>query len=248
MRMKEGTVASFSTTRVNGSTMRLYPSSTTDIGKKVVLQGSDSNGQWVRTVIDGTVQDGEQVVLAVPFVDTVTMWGPGAPVAVVKEATSYQVRLYEVVSGVERLLGSYEPGETRPTYKQGWIPGFTRGGCGCTTGDTSRRTTVQAIVSLQHVRLTQPGEWLVLQNPNAYKAAMVAVKAKEERDFGTFKFEFYGSQASGNNARGVDRVVNQGGAIPLLRAELRKQTADRTNVYVYHDESNKFPATMMNFI
>lgn len=250
-RLKEGTVASFATTLGENKVLRTYPSGASDVGKKMIYQGRDSNGIWVRTEIDGVVQDGEEVTLALPFVDTVTVWGPGSPVAVVKEVTDRRVLLYSYDTDTteERALGDYEAGETRPSYRQSHVPGLACvRNCGCsTTSDAERRTTVSALVSLQHVPLTSPGDWLVLQNLSAYKAAMIAVKAWEEGDEAKGNFHFYGTQAGARNGRGVTRVVNRGGAIPLLQAELRKNTSDRTSAYVYIDETWKFPRQMAGF-
>jgi len=252
--MKEGTVASFETTRSSDRVLRAYPGSTADVGKKLRFQGRDRNGIWVRTAAtpDGPLQDGEEVTLAMPFVETVTVWGPGAPVAVIKDVTEQRVLVYSRVStdlsdSTLRLIADYEAGETRPSYIQSYVP-LKRGRCcGGESGDTIATTTVTALVGLQHVELRSPGDWLILQNLPAYKAAMVAVKAKEEKDFATFNFEFYGTQASARNGRGVERVVNRGGAIPLLVAELRRMSSDRTSAYVYLDETEKYTRMMLGF-
>lgn len=252
-RMREDTVASFATTIGANKVIRSYAMSPADAGKTIIYQGRDANGVWVRSTIDGTVQDGEQVTLNLPFVDTVTVWGPGSPTAVVKEVTTNRVLVYEydTVTALERQLAEYEAGETEPSYRVTYIPGLVgAGGCscgsGCVGGDTTRKT-VTALVSLQHVDVSAPSDWLVLQNLSAYKAAMMAVKAWEEGDAARGDFYFYGTQAGGRNARGVTRVVNRGGAIPLLQAELRKMTGDRTNAFVTLDESNTFPRHMAGF-
>lgn len=247
MRMKETPACSFATTLGANKLIRSYPGSGADIGKKIIYQGKDINGIWVRTLIDGVMQDGEQVMLSLPFVDTVTTWGPGSPQAVVKEVTTARVLVYEydTVTTQELALAEYEPGETRPSYKVSYIPGLRANGCHCTT--TNAPTTVTALVSLQHIDVTSPGDWLILQNLSAYKAAMIAVKAWEEGDAAKGNFYFYGTESAPKNGRGGLRVVNRGGAIPLLQAELRKQTGDRVNAMIYTDEVEKFPRTMLGF-
>ena len=249
LRMKAGTSCSFATTIGSNKLIRAYPLSGADVGKRILFQGRDSNGIWVRTVIDGVMSDGEQVLLSQPFVQTGTTWGPGSPVAVQKDVTSARVLVYEydTVTTLERALAEYEPSETRPSYRVGYIPGFTGSGGCCCSDITATTKTITALVKLQHVPLASPGDWLILQNLSAYKAAMVAVKAREEKDYATFNFEFYGTQASGKNARGVTRVVNRGGAIPLLQAELRTMTGDRTSAAIYLDESDRFAREMIGF-
>jgi hypothetical protein len=247
--MKEGDVASFSTTRGENKVIRTYPTDTNDVGKKIIYQGNDSNGIWVRTEIDGVMSDGEQVTLALPFVDTTTVWGPGAPVAVVKEVTQLRVLVYsyDTVEAVERALADYEPGETRPTYLSSYIPNLRSARVGGCTRDGTDTTTITALASLQHVPFTSPGDWLILQNLPAYKAAMMAVKFYEEGDVGRGDYYFYGTQAQSKNGRGVMRVVNRGGAIPLLQAELRKNSSDRVSAFVYLEETNRQVRDMAGF-
>lgn len=251
--MSASTVASFATTRGANKVIRTYPTNASDVGKRLVYQGRDKNGIWVRTIQDGVMADGEMVTLALPFVDTATVWGTGAPVAVQKDVTVQRVLVYEydTVLTTERALAEYEAGETRPTYRQSRIEGLGGTGNGCCGRSSSTsgtaNTTITALVSLQHVELRAPGDWLVLQNLSAYKAAMMAVKLREERDYAGFNFEFYGTQAAGRNARGVERVVNRSGAIPLLVAEARKMSGDRTAVWVYSDETEKLASTMLGF-
>ncbi len=249
--MRDGTAASFATTRGANKVIRTYPTHLADVGKTIIYQGRDSNGIWVRTVYDGDMRDGEKVTLALPFVDTATTWGPGAPVATSKDVTAMRVLVYEydTVTTLERALADYQAGETRPTYRVSRLPGLgARGCCASSTDDTdAARITVTALVSLQHVELRAPGDWLVLQNLSAYKAAMMAVKAWEEGDAARGDFYFYGTAGPSSNGRGVLRVVNRGGALPLLKAEQRKMTGDRTAIYVYADETERYARTMLGF-
>lgn len=252
-RERRGEVCSFSSTLGQGKIIRSYPTNVADVGKKIIYQGYDSNGIWVRTVYDGDMRDGEQVTLAMPFVDTVTTWNPGNPYAVVKEVTAQRVLVYEYDSDTttERQLADYEPGETNPSYRVSFIPGLRNAtnGNGCCSSDTDddRRVTVTCMVSLRHIPFTSPGDWLILQNLPAYKAAMMAVKAWEEGDEAKGNYYFYGTQAAPRNARGPVRVVNRGGAIPLLQAELIKQTGGRTNAYIFTDEVQKMTRQMAGF-
>lgn len=254
LRMTErGTAASFSTTRGQNKTLRTYLSNLADAGKTVVYQGYDKNGIWVRTQPDGPGNpwiDGERVILASPFVDTATIWNPGAPAAVLKEATVQRVLVYEhnVDTDLDRQIAVYQPSETHPMYRTSFIPGFERiRCCGCSTHDATPQRTVNVIVSLQHVPLEVDEDWLIFTNLSAYKAAMMAVAAWETGDAAKGNFYFYGTQSAPSNARGSMRVVNRGGAIPLLAAELRKMTGDKTDSFVYLDETNRFQRDMAGF-
>lgn len=242
---------SFSTTLGVDNKIRTYLTVLSDVGKKIIFQGRDLNGIWVRTLIDGVMSDGEQVTLANPFVDTVTVWGAGNPVGVIKEPTAGRVEVYSILpaTAAERLLAKYQPSETRPMYRSLFIPGLsgvTCCGCTDTDSDTSRRT-VTAIVSLQHIPIEVDNDWLIFQNLPAYKAAMIAVKAWEGEDSAKGNYHFYGTQAAPKNGRNSQRVVNRGGAIPLLQAELRKMTGDRVETMVYLEETNGFQRQMAGF-
>lgn len=249
LHIKEAGAASFSTTLGVNKKIRSYVGHASDVGKKIIYQGTDKNGVWVRTLIGGVMSDGEQVTLASPFVDTTTIWGPGAPTAVIKDATVQRVLVYELNTdtSAERQIATYEPDETRPLYRVGYLPHANSIHCGCTINGTNTKT-LTCQVSLQHVPLVSDNDWLILQNPSAYKSAMIAMKAYEDGEAAKGDYYFYGSSAPSRNARGVVRVVNRGGAIPLLQAELRKATGDRTNAYVRLDESASSVREMLGFI
>jgi hypothetical protein len=248
--IEHGTAASYSTTRGQNKTIRTYISSLQDVGKTVIYQGYDKNGIWVRTQVGGVWIDGEQVTLANPFVDTTTIWNPGAPTGVLKEATVQRVLVYEhnVDTDLDRQIATYQPDETKPYYRVSYIPGFEQiRCCGCSTNDVTPRRTVNAVVSLQHVDLVNDDDWLIFTNRSAYQAAMMAVAAWEVGDAAKGNYYFYGTQAASSNARGSLRVVNRGGAIPLLSAELRKMSGDRTDTFVYLDETNRLQRDLIGF-
>lgn len=243
------TVASYATTIGTDKKIRTYLTNVGDVGKTIIYQGRDSNGIWVRTLIDGVMSDGEEVTLVNPFVDTVTVWGSGAPVAVIKEATVGRLLVYSVVGSTERALAGYQPSETHPMYRSMLIPGFCNVHCcNCTEdADGNENRTITAIASLQHVPIETDNDWLIFQNLSAYKEAMIAVVAWEDNNDAKGNYHFFGTQASSRNARGVMRVVNRGGAIPLLQSELRKMTGDRVTTNVYLDETNRLQNDLIGF-
>lgn len=226
---ENNTAASFATTTGSNKKIRVYPRNVADVGKKVTIQGYDSDGVWVRTLIDGIVQDGERVTLAFPFVDTTTVWGPGAPVNVEKELTSYRVLMYSLNTddATEIQLADYGPTETNPMYRVVSIPGFRQSSTsGCTT------STLSAIVSLQHIPVVADTDFLLFQNMAAYQAGVLSEKFIEEGDFGKADAYFYGRQVPSKANRSGARIISQGGAIPMLQAEARKMSGDSTVVNI----------------
>lgn len=251
---QQGTAVSFDTTRA-GETIRTYLSNIADVGKKVIYQGYDSDGNWVRTEIDGSPQDGEQVTLVNQSVDTVTEWAVGSPTAVIKEETDYLIRVYgyNPTTTSERFLARYQPAETNPEYRVLQVPDFQWRKCGTSCCDTDEDPcnpvrTVDAMVSLAHTPLAGDNDWLIFENLQAYQSAMMAVKYWEQNNVELGNFHFYGYQAASRNARGATRVDNRAGAIPLLTAELRKKGGDLTNTYVHIDKTNTLPRALAGFI
>jgi hypothetical protein len=247
---RSGTAASYAVTLGDNKVIRSYPTDVADVGKKLVFQGYDRNGIWVKAEdANGQLIDGEEVVLGFPFVDTETVWNPGSPLAVKKEVTARRVLVYEYDTETGGLvdLAAYEAGETRPMYRVGYIPHIKRvGNCGCDSRSQGKRT-LTALATLQHVPLISDGDWMMFQNVGAYKAAMMAVKAWEEGDVAKGDYYFYGRQSAPSNVRGPLRVVNRGGAIPLLKAELLKMTGGMVNAFVRMDETTRPVANMMLF-
>jgi hypothetical protein len=234
--------ASFATTTGTNKKIRVY-SNVADNGKKIVFQGYDSNGIWVRTFYDGAVQDGEQLTLTAPYTDTATVWGPspnrqcvGAPVRVIKELTNYRLLVYSVNTDNDTMIqiAEYQAGETNPSYRVVSIPGFRQGpnSCGCET------STLSCIVSLQHIPVINDTDFLLFQNPGAYMDGVIAEKYYEAGEFAMADAYFFGRQKSPSNNRGAMRVINQGGAIPSLQAELRKMTGDVTAINIQYGGVN----------
>jgi hypothetical protein len=235
----KNTAASFATTQGTNKKIRVYPTHASDVGKKIIIQGYDSNGIWVRTSYGGLVQDGEQVTLALPHTDTATIWGPqpnkgcnGAPVNVIKDRTNYRVLLYSLNTddATEIQLARYEPNETEPMYRVVTIPNF-RTTCGC---DSS---TLTAIVSLQHVPVVNDTDFLLFQNMASYQMGVLAEKHMEEGNIQMFNAYFYGTQVPSKGIRSGARLIGQSGAIPTLQAELRKMTGDVSVINIRQTET-----------
>lgn len=223
----DGLVPTFGVTAA-GDTIRFYPAQAADVGKKIVVQGNDANGIWVRSVIDGVVQDGEQVTLALPFAETVNTWAVGAPTAVYKEVTAYRVLAFATdADDNERQIADYQPDETDPAYRRMRLVGaWSRRSCG------GADSTLRAIVSLQALPITGLNDWLLFTNGTAYLDGMLSEKHRESGDLAMADALFFGQPRPARNARGVLRNAVGSGAIAQLESELRKITGDVTSVRV----------------
>lgn len=234
---ESGMVASFATTS-NGMKIRCYPGNAADVGKKIVFQGKDSNGIWVRSTFGGSRQDGEEVTLALPFVDTVTLWGPGAPYRVIKEATQYRVLVYGVdqTTGDETQLADYQPSETEPAYRRMYIPGYSQ--ANCTSDSCCSSRSLMTICSLDKIPVQTPNDWLLFTNMEAYRQGLQSIKYRKDGNQALADAYFFGTPRQSKNRMGPLRYSEGMGALPVLRAELRKYTADVTSINVQHDGLN----------
>jgi hypothetical protein len=221
-----GLVPAFNTTTGTDSVIRAYPGNAADVGKKIIIQGEDANGVWVRTLIDGVMSDGEEITLALPFVDTVTVWGPGAPMAVMKEITSYPVQIFAVDQSttVETQLAEYQPTETEPEYRRVYLQGACGNSC----------SSLKAVVSLDQVTIRDENDWLLFHNLEAYRQGMKSIIYRDEGNQVLADAYFFGTNRGSKNGRGVLRYAEGMGALPILRAELRKHTGDRTEIAIQH--------------
>ncbi len=204
------------------------------MNKKIIYQGYDKNNIWVRTLIDGVMSDGEQVTLTLPFVDTVTIWGSGAPNAVIKDPTDRRVLVYslDVTDALELPIAEYQPSETLPSYRTMSIPGYRPNG---SCGGGCHQDTLQAVVSLNPQPIENDNDWLLFTNLSSYSDGLMAEKLRESGDLAASNAFFYGVPAPARNGRGVSRVNIQSGALPSLVAELRKMSGDRTSVDLRRD-------------
>jgi len=229
------TDCSFTKTIGTNKKIRTYIGGLSDVGKKVIYQGYDKNGVWIRTNFGGFVQDGEQVTLASPFVDTTTIWAAGSPTGVIKDVTDWRLLVYELDTGTileGKQLAIYQPDETIPTYRVMNITNFNRVG-GCSSTSTTR--TLLAIVSVNPMPIKNDNDWLLFQNLATYQDGMQAIKYWEEGNAAMGNSFFYGDAAPARNREGNPRMDFRHGAIPMLQAERRKMTGDRTTVNLQHD-------------
>lgn len=238
MHNDETTVPSAFSVLTTGNSIRIYPSDESDVGKTMLIQGYDKNQIWVRSEVGGAVIDGEQVTLALPYVDTTTLWLRGAPLAIQRQATNYVVRMYEhdVTNGGDRLLANYQPDETRPNYRRSILPGLagsrcapSRSNCACGDGTTNSTPPLLTVIAkLGYAPVSSDYDWVYPSNLVALKFAMRSRKRDEENDD-------EGSEAD------LQRAIRE------LRKELDGMTGNRQNVYVNINQSASFSKVSAGF-
>ena len=159
----------------NPKVLRVYATSIRDVGNlRVLLQGLDQNGNVIRSLDNGFDIQGEYVILATPFADTVNQFSQITGVQ--KDITSNDVLLYQVdtVTGTQVLLSRYEAGEENPNYRRYFINGMPPN---CCDGLTTAQVT--AMAKLDFVPVTVDQDWLLIGNIPALKLECEAVRYEE---------------------------------------------------------------------
>jgi hypothetical protein len=150
--------------------LRLYTGHTSDAGKRVLLQGYDQNGEWVRSQDGTTWVDGEYVTLTTTFVDTNSLFAE--LVAVQKDDTATNVKVYELKpsDSTTRLIAEYQPNESRPVYRRSLIAGLK---------DSGEDRVVTIVGKLRFVPAKDDTDWLMISNEPALKEMVLSIRKAE---------------------------------------------------------------------
>lgn len=143
--------------------LRFYISDDEDIGKRILVQGEDSNGMRIYSM-DGLVQvDGVFLDLASPFVDMdreLSVWD-----GFQKDITVGTLSVYEVdqTTSDQTLLSTYAPGEQVASYRRYFINGLPRNCCDPLDEDNTI-VQVEAMAKLEYIPVIVGTDYLTIQN------------------------------------------------------------------------------------
>lgn len=171
--------------QVTGSVIRTYPGDLVDVGKRVLYQGYDENGEWVRTVDTENgdiVVDGEYVTVASPFVDTTKKWARGGITGVQRDATSYAQKVFEVYENTayaESMMADYQADDTLPNFRSTEIVNY-RTVRSLVPKDSTCNIVMDCIVKRSHIPVSIDSDYFVIQSIPALKDAARSVKLEED--------------------------------------------------------------------
>jgi hypothetical protein len=179
------------------SKVRIYASSASDYGKRVLLQGIDANGDAIRTLdaVSGDYVWGEYVTLAAGFVETVNSFASPLLTGAQKAVTNGRLTVtgVNVVSGVETEVAVWEPAEENPQYRRTYLvnrpTGCNDGSCsddgdGCTPAVTDcTGSMMEAIVRLEFVPAAVDSDWLFIGNLQGLKHMMRAIQKEDRNEY-----------------------------------------------------------------
>lgn len=146
----------------NPQYVRIYPASAGDAGKRVVVQGADSNGKTIWGIDPNTSSaiQGEVIFLAYPFATSTNQFT--GITGILKDQTLEPLTFtqVDVVDTTETALSSMEPAETTASYRRYLINGLPTHCCGQPFGTV--QITAQA--KLDYIPVQSPQDYLVINN------------------------------------------------------------------------------------
>ena len=146
-------------------TVRVYPVNPLDVGKRILIQGADQNGQTITSTDSRTQQTtlGEYLILQVPFVDSINQFS--SITGILKDIMLGPVTIFQVdpVSGNQVSLSSMEPQEGAAHYRRYLLDGLPKDCCSGPPG----RIQVSAQARLEFIPVVSDPDYLFIQSIQA---------------------------------------------------------------------------------
>lgn len=164
-----------------GKIIRYHVVKANDYGKTITIYGKQYGGQPLQTLTDGAWVNGVTVTAANPIGQTTALVTKID--SVVREATEGMAYLYEYDPSTTklRMLASYEPNETNPSYRHMRMPAIN---CApyYTDANDAKYWQFEALVKLQYIPVANDNDFLLIDNLDALALAIQAIKAEEAND------------------------------------------------------------------
>lgn len=159
-------------TFVAGNSVRVYPIDARDLGKRTLIQGTDTNDKIIygTSVLTGKPILGETVTIDVPFADTVNTFN--TVTAIQKEPTVGDVVYYQVDpnTGAETLLHTMQATEQTGQYRRYFLNGLANTCCATTSQQ------VLALCKLDFIPAQADQDYLLIQSVPALIEECMAVR------------------------------------------------------------------------
>jgi len=165
------------------STLQVYSEVDEDASAKLLVQGYDQNGNWIRTLEGSQWIDGEYIAIGTTTAASSKIFT--AITGVQKPVTNGPVHLSKVTAeSVVVPIGYYQWDEQFPDYRRSIIPGLGNAPqYTCGSGDPlTKKRVVRAVVKLDHIPVKRDTDWFVLGNEPALKNAAKAVQLEEQQN------------------------------------------------------------------
>lgn len=158
--------------------LRMYLSDSRDVGKRVLLQGQDSNGNTIYSTDNFVEVTGIFVTLESPFATSTLSFNNLTGIQ--KDATYGKIEFYQVdpTSGDEVLLLTMEPGETTASYRRYYFNDLPAGCCP-NPGTSDSTVQLTAIAKLDLIPVMVDTDYCLIQNLEALIHEGQAIKYSE---------------------------------------------------------------------
>jgi hypothetical protein len=160
--------------------VRVVPTDSRDVGKAVIIQGTDQNGNTITSTDPVTNQTipGEILVLASPFIQSVNQFlvapNSNGINGIQKDTTSGSVTFQQVdaLTGAASPLSSMEPSETTAQYRRYYVRGIP-----CfPQGSASAVNQIVAQCKLDYIPIASDPDYLGIPNVPALLAECEALR------------------------------------------------------------------------
>jgi hypothetical protein len=179
----------------NPKLVRIYATTNRDYGRRVLLQGLDTNGTVIRSLDNGVDVEGEFITLGAPFATSAFTYLKITGIQ--KDVTAGDVRFYEVdsVLGTQRSISLMEPSETVACYRRYFINGISNTCCACgtisgsicaTPNPTPATASVLAMAKLEFIPVAVDTDYLLIGNLPALKLECMSVRLEESDEEKSF--------------------------------------------------------------
>jgi hypothetical protein len=164
-----------------GKLLRYYTTLSTDIGKGITIFGKQYGGQPLMEQINGVWNQGQTIVAAAPYGTSTTLFT--SIESITRDATDGPAYLYEVdpATGLLRDLAMFEPSDTNPRIRRSKIVSRPWNASKADSNGICW-TNIEALVKLQFVPVANPRDFLCIDNLDALKFMIQAIKAEEAQD------------------------------------------------------------------
>lgn len=156
-----------------GQHIQVFPTDARDVGRTVIVQGSDQNGNVIYSTDPVTNQTilGESVILAQPFIKTQNQFSVISGIE--KDSTFGPVTFFQFnsVTSTSQSLSMMEPSETSAAYRSYLVNGLP---CNCC--NTGGPVQVTAMCKIEFTPVASDSDYLVIPNVPALFAECEALR------------------------------------------------------------------------
>lgn len=138
--------------------IRVFPTDPDDVGKTVIVQGADQNGNPITSQDPTTNQtiSGEILTIAVPFVDSLNQFSTITGIEKDGTAGSITIQQVDPATGIGSALSSMDPSETAASYRRYLVNKMP---CSCCDSGNGQ-VQVEAMCKIEYMPISSDPDYL----------------------------------------------------------------------------------------